>query len=47
MTLYLAIVDDDDVDSYVVQAIRSDFVVKTYTISVDKENNNEKSVCIL
>lgn len=47
MTLYFAIVDDDLVDSYVVQAIRSDRVVKTYTISLDKENLHEKPVCVL
>lgn len=47
MTLYFAILDDDEVDSYLVHAIRSDRVVKSYTISVDKENKNEKPLCVL
>lgn len=47
MTLYFAVLDDDQVDSYVVHAIRSDRVLKTYNISVDKENKNEKPVCVL
>ena len=48
MTLYLAIVDDEQkADRFVIQACSADRVVKSYFISVDEENPNEKSVCVL
>ena len=48
MTLYVAIVDHDDkADHFVILACCGDHVVKSYNISVDKENEYEKSVCIL
>ena len=43
MTLYLAIVDDEQkADRFLIQACSADRVIKSYSISVDKENPNEK-----
>lgn len=48
MTLYLAIVDDDEkADRFLIHACSGDLVIKSYTISVDKEKVYEKSLCIL
>ena len=48
MTLYVAIVDHDDkADSFMIHACSGDHVIKSFTISVDKECGYEKSVCVL
>ena len=48
LTLYVAIVDDEQkADRFLIQACSADRVIKSYSISVDKENSNEKSVCVL
>lgn len=48
MTLYLALVDNDlNVDSFLITAFSGNHVVKSFTVSVDKENPNEKLVCVL
>lgn len=48
MTLYVAIVDDDhQADYFMIHACSGDQVIKSYTISVDKENPDEKSVYVL
>lgn len=48
MTLYVAIVDHDEkADHFVINACSGDHVIKSYTISVDKEHVYEESVCFL